>query len=194
MEQKYNTTTLGEELVMLRDFCKQEGEAITYLKGEKLESEKAPAQWFAYVERGCFKYATQGISDNKTHITWFSFEGEFVADYPRFLYGYPAQSTIEAMMPCRIQRISGKRLSQFFSQSIETMKIRAIIAEHILCQFHERYIELHCATPRERYDMLMKRCPGIANELPQYAIASFLNITPQMLSRIRKDVALNGIK
>ena len=73
MEQKYNTTTLGEELVMLRDFCKQEGEAITYLKGEKLESEKTPAQWFAYVERGCFKYATQGISDNKTHITWFSF-------------------------------------------------------------------------------------------------------------------------
>jgi CRP-like cAMP-binding protein len=179
---------------MLRDFCKQEGEAITYLKGEKLESEKTPAQWFAYVERGCFKYATQGISDNKTHITWFSFEGEFVADYPRFLYGYPAQSTIEAMMPCRIQRISGKRLSQFFNQSIETMKIRAIIAEHILCQFHERYIDLHCATPRERYDMLMQRCPGIANELPQYAIASFLNITPQMLSRIRKEISLNGNK
>ena len=36
MEQKYNTTTLGEELVMLRDFCKQEGEAINYLKGESL--------------------------------------------------------------------------------------------------------------------------------------------------------------
>ena len=53
MEQKYNTSTLNEELVMLRDFCKQEGEAITYLKGEKLESEKAPAQWLAYVERGC---------------------------------------------------------------------------------------------------------------------------------------------
>ena len=67
MEQKYNTTTLGEELVMLRDFCKQEGEAITYLKGEKLESEKTPAQWFAYVERGCFKYVTRGRSRNISH-------------------------------------------------------------------------------------------------------------------------------
>lgn len=194
MEQKYNTTTLGEELVMLRDFCKQEGEAITYLKGEKLESEKTPAQWFAYVERGCFKYATQGISDNKTHITWFSFEGEFVADYPRFLYGHSAQSTIQAMMPSRVYRLSGKRLRLFFSQSIESMEMRAIIAEHILCQFHERYLDLHCATPRERYDMLMQRCPGIANELPQYAIASFLNVTPQMLSRIRKEISLNGNK
>jgi hypothetical protein len=74
------------------------------------------------------------------------------------------------------------------------MEMRAIIAEHILCQFHERYLDLHCATPRERYDMLMQRCTGIANVLPQYAIASFLNITPQMLSRIRKEISLNGNK
>ena len=43
MEQKYNTSTLSEELVRLREFCKQEGEVITYLKGEKLECEGNPA-------------------------------------------------------------------------------------------------------------------------------------------------------
>ena len=194
MEQKYNSSTLNAELMRLKEFCKQEGEVVTYLKDEKFECEETSAQWFAYVERGCFKYVTRGISDNKKHITWFSFEGEFVADYPRFLYGHSAQSTIQAMMPSRVYRLSGKRLRQFFSQSIESMEMRAIIAEHILCQFHERYLDLHCATPRERYDMLMQRCPGIANVLPQYAIASFLNITPQMLSRIRKEISLNGHK
>ena len=188
MEQKYNTSSLATEMERLRDFCEREGEAVTFNKGELFEREGEPARWLAYVEYGAFKYATRGISDGRKHITWFSFEGELVADYPRFLYGRPAQSTIEAMMPSRVLRVSGEQLEHFFSQSIETMKMRALIAEHILCQFHERYIDLHCTTPRERYDLLMQRCPGIVNELPLNAIASFLNITPKTISMLRRDI------
>ena len=188
MEQKYNTSGLSAEMSRLRAFCEQEGEAVGYRKGELLEREGEPAQWIAYIESGAFKYMTKGISDNRVHTTWFSFEGEFVADYPRFLYGSPAQSTIEAMMPSRVLRVSGESLRQFFSRSIETMEIRAVIGEHILCQFHERYLDLHCATPRDRYQMLMQRCPGIVNELPLNVIASFLNITPKTLSMLRRDI------
>ena len=188
MEQKFNTAGLGTELARLRAFCEQEGETVTYGKGELLEREGEPAQWIAYVESGAFKYMTKGMSDNRVHITWFSFEGEFVADYPRFLYGRPAQSTIEAMIPSRVLRVSGQQLEQFFDQSKETMRMRALIGEHILCQFHERYIDLHCTTPRERYDLLMQRCPGIVNELPLHAIASFLNITPKTISMLRRDI------
>ena len=36
-----------------------------------------------------------------------------------------------------------------------------MIGEHILSQFRSRYLELHCTTPRERYEMLLQRCPGI---------------------------------
>ena len=186
MEQRFSNNSL--DLETLREFCMREGEAVTYRKGDQLEREGDPARWFAFVESGCFKYVTRGISDGRNHITWFSFEGEFVADYPRFLYGRPAQSTIEAMMPSRVLRVSGEQLECFFSQSVETMKMRAIIGEHILCQFHERYLDLHCATPRERYDLLMQRCPGIVNELPLNAIASFLNITPKTLSMLRRDI------
>ena len=188
MEQKYNTSTLGMELQKLREYCKREGEVVMYRKGEQLEHEGTPAHWLAFVEHGCFKYVTRGFSDNKVHITWFSFEGEFAVDYPTFLYGRPSQATIEAMMPSRVIRVSGESLRQFFDQSIETMEMRAVIAEHILCQFRSRYLDLHCTTPRERYDMLMQRCPGIVNELPLNAIASFLNVTPKTLSLLRRDI------
>ena len=188
MEQKFKKTDGGIDLRALREFCRKEGKVVDYRKGEQLEREGDPARWFAYVESGCFKYVTRSISDNKPHITWFSFEGEFVADYPRFLYGRPAQSTLEAMMPSRVLRLSGESLRNFFAQSIETMEMRAIIGEHILCQFHERYIDFHCTTPRERYDLLLKRCPGIVNELPLNAIASFLNITPKTMSMLRRDI------
>ena len=39
--------------------------------------------------------------------------------------------------------------------------------------------------------MTSRRCPGIVEHLPLNAIASFLNVTPQMLSRIRKDLLLH---
>ena len=186
MEQKFSNNSI--DLQVLREFCEREGEAVAYYKGDQLEREGDPSRWFGYVTDGCFKYVTHGISDDREHITWFSFEGEFVVDYPTFLYDRPSQTTIVAMMPSRIFRVTGEQIRQFFSQNMETMKLRAIIAEHILGQFRSRYLELHCTTARERYDLLMQRCPGIVEHLDLQDIASFLNVTPKTISKIRKEI------
>ena len=189
MEQKFSNN--GLDLKELREFCEREGEEVTYRKGDQLEREGDPARWFAFVESGCFKYVNHS-SDDREHITWFSFAGEFVVDYPMFLYDRPAQTTIEAMMPSSVLRVTGQQLMQFYDKSKDTMKLRAIIAEHILVQFRLRYIDLHCATARERYELLLNRCPGIVEHLPLNAISSFLSITPQMLSKIRKEITFNS--
>ena len=190
MEQKFSNNSI--DLQVLREFCEREGEAVAYRKGDQLEREGDPSRWFGYVTDGCFKYVTHGISDDKEHITWFSFEGEFVVDYPTFLYDRPSQTTIVAMMPSRIFRVTGEQMRQFFDQSMETMKLRAIIAEHILGQFRSRYLDLHCTTARERYDLLMQRCPGIVEHLDLQDIASFLNVTPKTISKIRKDITFGN--
>ena len=189
MEQKFSNNNIN--LQILRDLCEWEGESVLYRKGDQLEREGDPSRWFGYVTEGCFKYVNHD-SDDREHITWFSFAGEFVVDYPTFLYDRPAQTTIEAMMPSRVLRVSGQHLLQFFDQSKDMMKLRAIIAEHILGQFRLRYIDLHCTTARERYELLLQRCPGIVEHLPLNAISSFLCITPQMLSKIRKDITFKG--
>lgn len=216
MEQRFSNN--GLDLQTLREFCEHNGQSVIYHKGDQLEREGDPARWLAFVTEGCFKYVTHGISDDKApikrepsssldmaereearpkvkeHITWFSFKGEFVVDYPTFLYGRPAQTTIVAMMPSRVIRVTGEQMKQFFDQSKETMELRAIIAEHILFQFRSRYLDLHCTTARERYDLLMQRCPGIVKHLDLQDIASFLNVTPQMLSRIRKEISFEAGK
>ena len=189
MEQRFSNN--GLDLQELREFCEREGEEVTYRKGDQLEREGDPSRWFAFVESGCFKYVNHS-SDDREHITWFSFAGEFVVDYPTFLYDRPSQTTIVAMMPSRIFRVTGEQVRQFFGQSMATMTLRAIIAEHILGQFRSRYLDLHCATPRKRYELLLQRCPGIVEHLPLNAISSFLCITPQMLSRIRKEITFNS--
>ena len=190
MEQKFGKNSIDLEL--LRNFCEQEGQSVAYCKGEQMEHEGDPAQWFGFVAEGCFKYVTRGLSDDREHITWFSFAGEFVGDYPACLDGSPSQTTIEAMLPSRVLMVSGEQLMSLFRQNIEIMELRSIIGEHLLSQARARYLDFHRATARERYELLLHRCPGIVEHLPLNAISSFLCITPQMLSKIRKDITFRA--
>ena len=176
MEQKFGKNSIDIEA--LREFCEREGKEVTYRKGDQLEREGDPA----------------GISDDREHITWFSFEGEFAGDYPNCLDGRPAQTTIEAMVPTRILRVSGEQLMDFFRQDAEKMELRSICAEHVLRQRNQCYIDLHRATARERYELLLQRCPGIVEHLALQDLASFLCITPQMLSKIRKEISFGAQK
>ena len=192
MEQKFGKNSIDIEA--LREFCEREGKEVTYRKGDQLEREGDPARWFGFVTEGCFKYITRGISDERNHLTWFSFEGEFVADYPCVLSGQPSQATIEAMMSCRVWRVSGEELFGFFRQSIKNMELRAVIGEHMLNQFKARYQDFHRATPHERYNLLMQRCPGIVEHLNLQDIASFLNVTPKTISKIRKGITFEAKK
>ena len=98
------------------------------------------------------------------------------------------------MMPSRVLRVTGEQMRQYFDQSKDTMELRAVIAEHILCQFRSRYLDLHCTTARKRYDLLMQRCPGIVEHLDLQDIASFLNVHPNTISKIRRDITFEGRK
>lgn len=52
----FNTYKEGLDLEFLREYCMEHGERRTFLRGETLEEAGEPAQWVAFVERGCFKY------------------------------------------------------------------------------------------------------------------------------------------
>ena len=190
MEQKFGKNSIDIEA--LREFCEREGKEVTYRKGDQLEREGDPARWFGFVTEGCFKYVTYGISDDREHITWFSFEGEFAGDYPACLDGRPSQTTIKAMMPSRMLRVSGEQLMDFFRQDAEKMELRSVIAKHLLSQARACYLDLHRATARERYELLLQRCPGIVEFLALQDLASFLNVTPKTISKIRRDITFDG--
>ena len=190
MEQRFGRNRI--DLKVLRDFCEREGQCVVYRKGEQMEREGDQSRWFGFVAEGCFKYVTHGISDDKEHITWFSFEGEFAGDYPACLDGRPSQTTIKAMMPSRMLRVSGEQLVDFFRQDAEKMELRSICAEHVLRQRNQCYIDLHRATARERYELLLQRCPGIVEFLDLQDIASFLNVHPNTVSKIRRDITFGG--
>ena len=84
----FNTYKEGLDLEVLRQYCMEHGEKRTFLRGETLEDVGEPAQWVAFVERGCFKYMVHNDEKGKDYCTGFAFEGEFAGYFTAMLLSY----------------------------------------------------------------------------------------------------------
>lgn len=176
------------DLQFLKKYCEENGTLRQMLRGESLEEMGQPSRWIGYIRKGCFKYFVHNKTDGKDYITGFAFEGEFVADYPNCLYGRSSQVTIEANMPCELYVIDGKVLARIYEQNLDMMCRGKNIIEALFMQTYERFLDHYRLDTRSQYERLMSRCPQVVQQLSLKDIASFLNITPQMLSKIRKDI------
>ncbi len=61
------------------------------------------------------------------------------------------------------------------------------VTEAVFTTVYDRYVDLYVKTPQQRYDELVARHPDLFNLFSLKDIASFLNITPTHLSRLRKN-------
>lgn len=187
-EKHFNTYKEGLNLEFLREYCMEYGEKRVMERGEKLEEAGEPAQWVAYVERGCFKYMVHNDEEGKDYCTGFAFEGEFVADFPYCLDGDTSEVTIEADMLCEIRVISGKELQALFDSDPKLMQHNVNILKNLFKMVYARDLDHYRYTARGRYRRLLERCPQVVQILSLKDIASFLNITPIYLSKLRREI------
>lgn len=94
----FNTYKEGLDLEFLREYSMEHGERRTFERGETLEEAGEPAQWVAFVERGCFKYMVHNDEEGKDYCMGFAFESEFVSDFPYSLDGDVSKVSIEVVM------------------------------------------------------------------------------------------------
>ena len=187
MEQKHFNTYKEElDLDFLKQYCLDHGEVKTFEQGEALEKAGEASRWIAYVESGYFKYmVNKAQGGDKGICTGFAFEGEFVANYPFCLDGELSELTIEAGMPCRVIVIEGKELKRMYNEDGEKKDIGIQIITNLFKMVYSRYLDFYRYDAKERYTLLLNRCPQVVQQLPLKDIASFLNITPSYLSTIR---------
>ena len=193
-QQHFNSYKEGLDLQFLYSYCMEHGELRSLERGETLEEAGRPSRWVAYVERGCFKYMVHNNEEGKDYYTGFAFEGEFVADYPYCLHGDKAEVTIEADMPCKVRIIAGADLQRMFDEDIERMRIGMQIMQNLFKMVYARNLDHYRYTARGRYQQLLARCPQVVQLLSLKDIASFLNVTPAYLSKIRREITFGKEK
>lgn len=188
-KQQFNTYKNEVDLNFLREYCIEHGEKRTMKRGETLENAGEPAKYVAYIKHGFFKYSVRNEESGEYFCGGFVFEDEFVADFPACLDGDISEVTIEAGTICDVYIIRGRELKFIFTSDRKMMELNYHLLSNIFKMIRRRYFDFFRYSPKERYKRLIARSPQIVQQLPLREIASFLNITPQMLSKIRKEIS-----
>lgn len=118
----------------------------------------------------------------------FSFENEFVTAYDSFITQTPSHYQIETLTNTTLLRISNKDLQEVYKKTKSGNLIGRRMAENMFLIKSKREISFLNKTAEERYlDLFLER-PKLLKHIPLKYIASYIGVTPQALSRIRKRI------
>lgn len=142
----------------------------------------------AFVEKGALRsYSVD--SEGKEHILQFALEGWFISDLYSFLTGEVSVYNIEAIDDSELVLINQSAYEELLKRSpcYQTYMLQLITGAYIALQ--KRITSTISLSPEERYQHLIALYPDIVQRVPQHMIASYLGLTPETLSRIRRRLA-----
>ena len=144
-------------------------------------------QHYSFVTEGCFKM--YGIDESgKEHNLQFAAENDWIADLGSFYSGKPSKLYIEALEPSVIIQLKKKDLIFFYVNYPKFDRNFRVMIENKFIELQNRVLQNISSTAEERYLAFLERYPALSNRLPGTQIASYLGVTPEFLSKIRRDI------
>ena len=153
-----------------------------YLKAGNTSKQKA------YINKGCTRTFTVDAKARE-HILFFSFEDWWIADFESYYTQQPAKQYIQAMEDCDLLCISKSDLDKLEER---IPKLKALFEEKrqkMIFATMTNLTDVKSLTPEERYLSLVNKHPHIFQRIPLQYIASFLDIEPPSLSRLRSRLS-----
>jgi len=124
--------------------------------------------------------------DGKECTTWFTGKGDLMTSVYSFFSQQPANEYIEVLQDCKLQSLTWLELNAYYADFREGNLLGRIVTEKYFIRSEERAILLRTHSPELRYDLLLKNHPEIEQQTTQQNIASYLGISRETLSRIRR--------
>lgn len=144
---------------------------------------------YTFVEKGCFKM--YGIDEKGTeHNLMFAAENDWVADLGSFYSEKPSKLFIEAIEPSTILQIEKKDLLYLFVHSPKFDRNFRVIVEEKFIELQNRLLQNLSSNAEQRYLDFLEQYTELGSRLPNTQIASYLGVTPEFLSKIRKNISL----
>lgn len=158
-------------------------------KRQYLLQEGDVCKYTAFIEKGALRVYT--IDDKGwEHVMQFGIEGWWVSDLYSFLTGEPSTYTIEALEDCELLLINQAAEEELLQKVPKFERYMRILVQGAYIALQRRMMTSMALSAEEKYLRMVSTYPDIVQRVPQHMIASYLGITPETLSRIRKNLAL----
>lgn len=120
------------------------------------------------------------------HTMQFAIENWWVADLGSFLTGRPAVYHIQAIEDSVLLQLKREEMENLYAAIPKFERFFRIIVQNGFVAAQNRIISNLSEPADVRYNRFRDKYPQIDNRVPQYMVASYLGITPEFLSKIRK--------
>lgn len=184
---EFNKYIHASDYSWLIDFIVQNGTRREYLRNQPFSRANQVSHEIGFIEQGAFRYKSLS-SDGAEHIVGYAFKNSFVCDYASLRLQQPSLVEIESMTDSVVIALNDRVLNNFFNNTSDTLKKSRSAIEILYSELYERYVRSYTNTPEERYVELITRNPEVLQTIPLKELASYLNIRPETLSRIRKNI------
>lgn len=162
-----------ERRIKKRQFILQEGEICKHN---------------TYVLEGCFKMYLVDPS-GKEHNLQFAIENWWIGDLGSFHSNSPSKLNAEAIENSIVLQVSKEDQLKLFTEYPKFNQIFRVLAENAMVGLQRRVLQNISSTAEERYLDFLERHPNLFNRISNVQIASYLGVTPEFLSTVRKKIA-----
>lgn len=142
----------------------------------------------SFIAEGLVRFFIPGDEENDVTFS-FSFADDFVSAYDSFLTQQPCTYHVEALTDTVLLRVSHAHLQDIYQNTAAGNIIGRHAGEGLYLTLLRREISLLNESAEERYLKLLTDQPRLIRDIPLKYIASYIGITPQALSRIRKRIS-----
>ncbi len=174
-----------EEGLILQKF-----QEITVQKNDLLVRHNETIQYQYYVVKGCLR--TYFIDESgKEHTIQFAIEDWWISDYIAYFGNRKTVFNIECIKEALLLRIKKDDLEEIYNKVPQIERFFRKKIEKAFVRQELRILGNLTQTAKERYLLFLETYPLIEKNIKNYHIASYLGITTESLSRIRKEIAVN---
>jgi len=160
-------------------------------KGEMFVEKFSTCRHFAFLISGMMRSFINKEGEEITNC--ICSDNTMATSTVSFITQSPSSISIQALEEVTLLVISYSKLQELYNQSSFWQKAGRIIIEHEFIAEQNNAWRNNPMPALDKYLILLKENPGIVNRIPLHYIASYLNIKPETLSRIRKKIS-TGIK
>lgn len=158
---------------------------ITLSRNEYLKVKGSIDTNLYYVASGSLRiYVIEAFEE---HTIRFGYQNNFIAALDSFISEKPSDLYIQVLKETQLKVISKQVYFEFIKSSEENRNLWDVILEQLIFQQMERERDLLVSSPVERYKRVIKRSPQLFQEIPNKYIASYLRMSPETLSRLKKS-------
>lgn len=167
--------------------CFKYFEPVCYPKNTIVERAGKIPQHQYFIASGIMRnFYTNDLGEEIT--TDMNNEPRFFTSYHHFANRTISNENIECVTDCSLLRIKRDNEDILYAESIILSKYTIILFQHIIEREKVRINELATLSAKERYLKFIVNKPNIIKSVPLQYIASYLGITPETISRIRRDL------